>query len=152
MQRAGLLAVLIAVPVAAKPVPRAIPASDLMIRQSSPEIDWRWRAAPEAATQPGLLAALRRDALNEAGRARTAARADAAGARTAGFPFRKHESITDWTLAADTPHLLALAGQVYSFTAARTATPAMPRESGTRRQSAPSRSMRCSPIGRARDA
>ena len=116
MQRAGLLAVLIAVPVAAKPVPRAIPASDLMIRQSSPEIDWRWRAAPEAATQPGLLAALRRDALNEAGRARTAARADAAGARTAGFPFRKHESITDWTLAADTPHLLALAGQVYSFT------------------------------------
>jgi hypothetical protein len=34
----------------------------------------------------------------------------------AGFPFRPYESIADWSLAADTPHLLALTGEQYAFT------------------------------------
>jgi hypothetical protein len=111
----GIAALLLAAPVVAKP-PAAIPASALLIRQSSPNIDWRWRIAPEAATQPALLKAMRAEALQQAGKDRSAAARDAASARKAGFPFRSYETISDWSLAADTPHLLALAGEVYSFT------------------------------------
>jgi hypothetical protein len=72
--------------------------------------------APEAATQPQLLAAMRKTALAEAAKAKTDAAADAAEAAKAGFPFRRYESISDWSLAADTPRLLALAGENYAFT------------------------------------
>ena len=52
------LGLLLAAPALA--APRIVPASDLLIRQSSPDIEWRWRVAPEAATQPALLAMMRR--------------------------------------------------------------------------------------------
>lgn len=96
--------------------PRTTPASDLLVRQSSPAIDWRWRIAPEAATAPALLAAMRGEALKDAARARAEATKDAVEARKQGFPFRRYESLADWSLAADTPHLLALAGESYGFT------------------------------------
>ena len=115
MMRLLLAALLLAAPVIAKPA-APIPASALLIRQSSPDHQWRWRIAPEVATQPGLLRAMRGAALAEAATAgRTAAR-DAASARQAGYPFRRHETINDWSLAADTPQFLALAGEIYSFT------------------------------------
>jgi len=114
-----LIAVLIAAPAAAaprsKPAP-VIPASELLVRQSTAEIGWRWRVAPEAATAPALLAAMRNEALKDAAKARAAAASDALEAGKHGFPFRRHESLADWSLAADTPHLLALAGESYSFT------------------------------------
>ncbi|MEY2883143.1 MAG: hypothetical protein RL490_867 [Pseudomonadota bacterium] len=113
--RVLLLLGVLAVPAFAK-APAPIPASALLIRQASPAIDWRWRMAPEAATQPALLNAMRSEALKQAGKDRDAAARDAASAKKAGFPFRKYETISDWSLAADTPHLLALAGEVYSFT------------------------------------
>jgi hypothetical protein len=109
-----LLAVLLAAPALA--APRVIPASDLLIRQSSPEIGWRWRVAPEAATAPALLASMRGAALKAAAKAKTDATKDAVEAKQQGYPFRRYESIADWTLAADTPRLLALAGESYSFT------------------------------------
>lgn len=109
-----LLALLFAAPAMAAPA--GIPASDLIIRQSSPQIDWRWRMAPEAATQPPLLAAMRKTALAAAAEAKSQAAADAAEATNAGFPFRRHEYIGDWSLAADTPRLLALAGESYAYT------------------------------------
>ena len=96
--------------------PRVIPASDLIIRQSSPNLDWLWRVAPEAAMQPALLASMRGAALKAAAKARGDAANDAASARKSGFPFRRYNAIGDWTLAADTPRLLALAGETYSFT------------------------------------
>jgi hypothetical protein len=109
------VALLLAAPVFAK-APAPIPASALLIRQSSPDHQWRWRIAPEAATQPALLRTMRSAALAEAAKAaRTAAR-DAASARKAGYPFHRYESISDWSLAADTPQFLALAGEIYSFT------------------------------------
>lgn len=95
---------------------RPVPASDLLIRQSSPTLTWRWRAAPETATQPALLRQLRIATLQDAAKARATANRDAASAKKSGFPFHRHESITDWSLAADTPHLLALSGLNYSFT------------------------------------
>jgi hypothetical protein len=96
--------------------PRVVPASDLLINQSTPAISWRWRIAPEAATQPALLAALRTDALKAVATAKTEAANDAASATKSGFPFRRYESISDWSLAADTPRLLALVGESYAFT------------------------------------
>lgn len=96
--------------------PRVVPASDLLINQSTPAISWRWRMAPEAATQPALLAALRTEALKVAATAKDEASRDAADATKSGFPFRRYESISDWSLAADTPRLLALAGESYVFT------------------------------------
>ena len=108
-------AMLVAVPVLAK-APGPIPASSLLIRQVTPDHQWRWRVAPEAATQPALLRAMRGAALAQAAKAGRAAARDAASARTSGYPFRRHETISDWSLAADTPQFLALAGEVYSFT------------------------------------
>lgn len=108
------LALLVAAPALA--APRVVPASDLLFRQSTPEIDWRWRVAPEAATQPLFLATLRGEQLPAAARAKAAAVSEATDARKAGFPFRPHEIISDWSLAADTSHLLALVGEQYAYT------------------------------------
>lgn len=116
MRRAFILSLLLAVPALAKPPSHPIPASALLIRQTSPAIDWRWRAAPEAATQPGLIGAMRAEALHDAAKEKAGAARDAAIARKAGIPFRRYETIIDWSLAADTPRLLALAGEVYSYT------------------------------------
>lgn len=119
MRTVFLVALLLTSPAIAASPPAtrtAIPATDLIIRQSSPQIDWRWRMAPEAATQPPLLAAMRKAALADAAAAKAQAAADAAEAAKAGFPFRRHEYISDWSLAADTPRLLALAGESYAYT------------------------------------
>lgn len=115
MHRAMMLALLLAAPALAA-APRVVPASDLLIRQSSPALEWRWRVAPEAATQPALLKAMRSAGLQEAATAKADAAEDAASQKKAGFPFRRYETISDWTLAADTPRLLALAGEIYSYT------------------------------------
>jgi hypothetical protein len=112
MLRAAILAALLTAPALAAP----IPASDLLIRDATPQLSYRWRVAPEAATQPALLKALRSDALKELAKERQDAARDAAEAQKSGFPFRRYETIGDWTLAADTPHLLALQGLAYSFT------------------------------------
>lgn len=116
MKRRTAAALAILAVAAAKPPPRPIPAADLIIRQASPALDWRWRAAPEAALEPGLLRRMRAAALADAAKARAGAARDAAAARRAGIPVRAYETITDWSLAAETPRLLALAGQTYSFT------------------------------------
>jgi hypothetical protein len=115
----ALFALLLAAPLLARapaPVSPPVPAAALLIRQVTPNHQWRWRVAPEAATQPALLDAMRRTALADAAKAARDAARDAADARKAGFPFRRYDSISDWSLAADTPQLLALAGEIYSFT------------------------------------
>lgn len=115
MRSAIFALALLATPALAAP-PRVVPASDLLIRQSSPEINWRWRVAPEAATAPALLASMRSAALKDAAKAKADAARDAVEAKKSGYPFRRYESLADWTLAADTPRLLALAGEIYAFT------------------------------------
>ncbi len=115
MHRAMMLALLLATPALAA-APRVIPASDLLIRQTSPALEWRWRVAPEAGMQPGLLKAMRAAGLQDAAKARADAAKDAASQKKAGIPFRRYETISDWSLAADTPRLLALAGDTYSYT------------------------------------
>ena len=93
-----------------------VPASDLLMRRSGPGFSWRWRAAPEVATQRALLAQLRSEAQSRALKARRDADAEAATARAAGVTMRGHEHVEDWALAADTPRLLALAGTTYAYT------------------------------------
>lgn len=115
MRQALFVVALLTAPALAA-APRPVPASDLLISHSSPEIAWRWRMSPEAARAPALLAAMRVEALQAAAKARAAAANDAASARKAGFPFRPHDVIIDWSIAADTPHLLALIGDSFSFT------------------------------------
>ncbi|PZN94717.1 MAG: hypothetical protein DCF31_08720 [Alphaproteobacteria bacterium] len=114
ISRCLLIAALLGAPALA--APRVIPASDLLIRQTSANLTWRWRAPPETATQPALLRQLRATALKDAAKAGADAGRDAASAKKDGFPFRRYEFVTDWSLAADTPNLLALSGLVYSFT------------------------------------
>ena len=110
-----LLAVLAAV-LTAPAFAAPIPASQLIIRQSSPNATWRWRAPPEVAEAPALLVAMRAEAVKAAATARASATKDAASAAKAGFPFRRHETLTSWTLAADAPRLLALSGETYANT------------------------------------
>lgn len=114
--RSILLLTLIATAATAAPPEPPVPASDLLIRQSSPALDWRWRIAPEAATQPALLAALRAEALKQADTERRTATHDEAESSKSGIPFRKYMTMNDWSLSANTPRLLALAGQTYAFT------------------------------------
>lgn len=101
---------------AAKATATPVPASDLLMRRSGPGFSWRWRAAPEVATQRALLAQLRSEAQARALKARRDADAEAATARAAGATMRGHEHVEDWALAADTPRLLALAGTTYAYT------------------------------------
>lgn len=112
MLRAITLAALLTAPALAAPVP----ASDLLIREVTPQRSYRWRAAPEAATQPALLNSIRSEALTELAKEKKDVARDAAEAKKSGYPFRPYETIVSWTLAADTPHLLALSSLNYSFT------------------------------------
>jgi hypothetical protein len=112
MLRILLTAAVLAAPALAAP----IPASDLLIRDVTPQLSYRWRAAPEAATQPALLDGIRSEALAELAKEKQDAARDAADAQKSGFPFRAYETIISWTLAAETPHLLALQSLNYSFT------------------------------------
>ncbi len=106
------LAFALTVPAIAAP----IPASQLIIRQSTPSASWRWRAPPELAEQPALLKAMRAEALQAAAKDRAKAGRDAASAAKAGFPFHRYDTINDWSLAADAPRLLALVGETYAYT------------------------------------
>ena len=112
MLRVLTLAALLATPAFGAP----IPASDLLIRDVTPQLSYRWRAPPEAATQPALLKGLRSEALTELAKEKKDAAGDASEAKKSGFPFRGYETIISWTLAADTPRLLALSSLNYSFT------------------------------------
>ena len=98
------------------PGPAPVLARELLITQSDTALDWRWRTPPEAGLEPNLLRAMRGEALTEATKARQRARKDRTQAETAGFPFRKHDYWTDWTVAANTKRLLVLQGTSWQFT------------------------------------
>jgi hypothetical protein len=96
---------------AAAPAPAPIAALDLMAGATTPDLDWRWRAPPEAALEPALFARLVRD--------RDAARAEAAAAgardRRAGMT-RPHALGQTWTAPFADDRLIALLGETYAYT------------------------------------
>ena len=96
--------------------PAPVLARELIIRQNDMALDWYWRAAPEVGLEPNLLRAMRGEALASADKARILARKDMTQAQSAGFPFRKHEYWTGWTVEADAGRLLVLLGRSWQYT------------------------------------
>jgi hypothetical protein len=92
-----------------------VPATALFQNLVTPTLVYRWRVAPEAAMEPGLLRSLRAAAATERTKAQKAATTDAATARKQGYGFSRYRLVTDWRLAADTPRLLALIGTTSTF-------------------------------------
>jgi Deacetylase PdaC len=97
------------------PTPAVVPASDLLIRERSDDLEFGWRMVPDVAAYPALLAELRRDAAARLTEARKGAAEDRA-ARPADAPFFGHSFQQNWRVEADTPRLLSLVGQTDTFT------------------------------------
>lgn len=92
-----------------------VPASDLLIRARSDELDFGWRMVPDVAAFPPLLAELRRDAQGQLAEA-TKGAADDRGARPADAPFFGHYFQQNWRVEADTTRLLSLMAETDTFT------------------------------------
>lgn len=101
---------------AADPTREPILASDLLLRQTTAELNFRWAAPPEAAVEPKLFRLLRADAEKALKSATEAAAQTASDAKQAGFPFHENEYRQNWKPEAETPTLIALSAQTYSFT------------------------------------
>jgi hypothetical protein len=99
----------------AAPAPAVVPASDLLIRARSDDLEFGWRMVPDVAAWPALLAELRRDAAERLAEARTGAAEDRA-ARGADAPFFGHYFEQNWRVEADTPRLLSLVAETDTFT------------------------------------
>jgi hypothetical protein len=114
----ALLAVLLAsaVPVKRPSGPAPVLVRELFVAAAEPAIRWRWRAAPEVGLEPMLLRAMRGEAMVALGKERTDARRAMIEARTGGYTFRTYETVADWSVAADTPKLLVLQGNVWRYT------------------------------------
>lgn len=95
--------------------PAVVPASDLLIRERSDDLEFVWRMVPDVAAYPALLAELRRDAAGRLAETRKGAAEDRA-ARPADAPFASHHFEQNWRVEADAPRLLSLVGGTDSFT------------------------------------
>lgn len=114
MRSLGLAAALLVSSAAAGAAP--ILASDLILKSNSANLQYSWRVPPEVGVEPKLFDMMRGKA--EAGLAagRATADRDAAEAKKSGFPVHQYADLSVWTVAADTPRLLALTGQIYGYT------------------------------------
>jgi len=99
----------------ADPVAAIVPASDLLIKRSTPELDFAWRAPAELADAPGLFKSLRAEALKTADEIAANAKADMAS-RPAGAPAAQYFYAEEWRVAADTPTLLNLSSEFSTYT------------------------------------
>lgn len=96
--------------------PAPVLVRELFITSADPALRWRWRAAPEVGLEPILLRAMRGEAVAALGKERADARRAMGESRAGGYPFRTYETITDWSVSADTPRLLVLQGNVWRYT------------------------------------
>ena len=99
----------------ATPAPAVVPASDLLIRERSDDLEFGWRMVPDVAGWPALLAELRRDAATRLAEAKQGAAEDRA-ARGDTAPFFGHYFQQNWRVEADTSRLLSLVAQTDTFT------------------------------------
>ena len=93
----------------------SIPASDLLVKRETPELDFLWRAPPELAEAPTLLSTLRAQALASAEEMQAGAEEDMK-LRPADAPKLAHFFVQDWTVAADTPALLNVRADISMYT------------------------------------
>lgn len=90
----------------------AIPAA----AATSAPFDFAYAYPAQAARMPALRAWLEADkARLRAATARDAAAAERE-ARAAGFPYHRYETTRTWKVVTDTPRLLSLSGEAYSYT------------------------------------
>ncbi|MDO9487143.1 MAG: DUF4163 domain-containing protein [Sphingomonadaceae bacterium] len=99
----------------AAPAVAVVPASDLLIRESSDDLEFGWRMVPDVAPWPALLAELRRDAAERLAEAKQGAAEDRV-ARGTDAPFFGHFFQQDWRVEADTSRLLSLVAETDTFT------------------------------------
>ncbi len=92
-----------------------VPASDLLVKRETAELDFLWRAPPELAQAPSMLAAMREQALASAEEMQAGAVEDMK-ARPADAPRISHFFVQDWTVAADTPTLLNIRADISMYT------------------------------------
>jgi len=93
----------------------SVPASDLLVKRDTPELDFLWRAPPELAEAPTLLSMLRAQALSSAEEMQAGAEEDMK-LRPADAPKLAHFFVQDWTVAADTPALLNVRADISMYT------------------------------------
>ncbi|MBB4631788.1 DUF4163 domain-containing protein [Sphingosinicella soli] len=92
-----------------------VPASDLLVKRDTAELDFLWRAPPELAEAPTLLATLRAQALESAKEMQAGALEDMK-LRPADAPKLAHFFVQDWTVAADTDALLNIRADISMYT------------------------------------
>lgn len=92
------------------------PATDLLVRETTPALDFAATLAPEMALAPDLLAAVREEALAYRAKMQADAAAQMADAKKAGFPARPYAVMQRWTAEAETPALLAFRGLLWEYT------------------------------------
>lgn len=93
----------------------SVPASDLLVKRETAELDFLWRAPPELAEAPTLLETLRAQALASAEEMQAGAVEDMK-LRPADAPKISHFFVQDWTVAADTPALLNVRADISMYT------------------------------------
>lgn len=93
----------------------SVPATDLLVKRETPELDFLWRAPPELAEAPTLLGTLRAQALASAEEMQAGAVEDMK-LRPADAPKISHFFVQDWTVAADTPALLNVRADISMYT------------------------------------
>lgn len=101
--RMGVAASAAVIPAASAPA-----APQLALAATTPELLWRWRAAPPIARQPRLLARLRAEARGDLAEARSEWGDLARQRRDQGEATIRSEVRIGWQVVADTPRLLAL--------------------------------------------
>lgn len=105
-------------PTAEQPVAAdsALLASDLLLRDATPQLEFSATLAPEMALAPALA----REIIGTARQYQTKMQADAAAAETdakaGGYPARPYSVIQRWTGEAETPALLAFSGLLWEYT------------------------------------
>jgi hypothetical protein len=92
-----------------------IPATDLLVKRETAELDFLWRAPPELAEAPPILSTLRAQALASAEEMQAGAVEDMK-LRPADAPKISHFFVQDWTVAADTPALLNVRADISMYT------------------------------------
>lgn len=93
----------------------SVPATDLLVKRETPELDFLWRAPPELAEAPALLRTLRTQALASAEEMQANAAEDMK-LRPADAPKISHFFVQEWTVAADTPALLNIRADISMYT------------------------------------
>ncbi len=96
--------------------PPPILANDLLIRHDGPDLGFRWSAPADAALEPDLFRAIQADGKQALQHALDEAKTGQEEAAKAGFPYRRYEFDQRWKPEAETPQLLALSLEGYSYT------------------------------------